>query len=157
MSGSHTLIMELTDPWRLAARCRDPVQGCQTFRLGALRYTACASPDFIARFFAGGVTGDALAKAPYLRFDWRDGLQAQWARQSFGVDFEAPHYTVASAHAFVDFALAGLVWGMQPIMLAEPHIAAGRLVGLAPVLQMDVTLYSNQQADSLRARISPPS
>src|ERR1700679_643561 len=55
----------------LAAVTADPVpvQGCRTVALGALRYIATASPAFVARHFAGGVTADALAKVPALRFD----------------------------------------------------------------------------------------
>ncbi|MBB3934674.1 LysR family transcriptional regulator ArgP [Aureimonas phyllosphaerae] len=117
------------------------VQGCRTTRLGALRYIACASPDFAARFFADGVTPTSLSAAPCLRFDRRDGLQARWARETLGVEFDAPVHTVASTHAFVDFALAGLAWGMQPAALAAPHLATGHLVALTPDGTLDVMLY----------------
>ncbi len=36
-----------------------PVQGCDCIALGALRYLATASPQFVARYFAGGVDWDA--------------------------------------------------------------------------------------------------
>ncbi|WP_417584153.1 LysR family transcriptional regulator ArgP [Pelagibacterium sp.] len=116
------------------------VQGCRTFPLGSLRYAACASPDFVARFFPSSMTAAELAKAPCLRFDRRDGLQARWARQTFSVELDAPTYAVASTHAFIDLAIAGLAWGMQPVQLAEPHIAAGRLVELDPQTRIDVEL-----------------
>jgi LysR family transcriptional regulator (chromosome initiation inhibitor) len=127
----------------LAAVTADPrpVQGCRTLRLGALRYLACASPEFAARFFRGGVTRETLSSAPCLRFDRRDRLQARWAREALGFEFDAPVYTVASTHAFLDFALAGLAWGMQPEALAAPHLADGRLVELVPDKPLDVTLY----------------
>ncbi|ORE93252.1 LysR family transcriptional regulator ArgP [Aurantimonas sp. 22II-16-19i] len=118
-----------------------PVQGCRTFALGALRYAACASPDFVARFFADGVNAEALSRAPCLRFDRRDGLQRRWARETLGIEFDAPTYTAASTHAFLDLALAGLAWGMQPVTLAEPHVAAGRLVELRPGARIDVPLH----------------
>lgn len=117
------------------------VPGCRTVPLGALRYAACASPDFVARFFTGGVTGEALSKAPCLRFDRRDMLQTRWAKETLGIEFNAPTYTAASTHAFIDLAVAGLAWGMQPIMLAENHIAAGRLIELKPSSRIDVTLH----------------
>lgn len=116
------------------------LQGCRTVPLGALRYAACASPDFVARFFGGGVTADALARAPCLRFDRRDGLQARWAEKALGLRLDAPTTSVASTQAFLDLAVAGLAWGMQPIILAEPHIAAGRLVELVPASRVDVAL-----------------
>lgn len=117
------------------------VQGCRTMPLGALRYAACASPAFVARFFAGGVTAAALATAPCLRFDRRDALQARWASQVVGAEFDAPTYRVASTHAFLDLARAGLAWGMQPVMLAGEDIAAGRLVELVPGSRIDVMLH----------------
>lgn len=117
------------------------VPGCRTTPLGALRYAACASPDFVMRFFAGGVTGEALSNAPCLRFDRRDRLQMRWAKETLGVEFDAPTYTAASTHAFLDLAVAGLAWGMQPIMLAEKQIAAGRLVELRANSRIDVALH----------------
>lgn len=116
------------------------VQGCRTIPLGSLRYAACASPDFVARYFPNSITAAELAEAPCLRFDRRDGLQERWAREAFGIELDAPTYSVASTHAFIDLAIAGLAWGMQPVKLAEPHITAGRLVELHPVLRIDVGL-----------------
>lgn len=116
------------------------VQGCRTIPLGSLRYAACASPDFVARYFPKYITAAELAHAPCLRFDRRDQLQARWARDAFGIELDAPTYSVASTHAFIDLAIAGLAWGMQPIKLAEPHIDAGRLVELDPRTRIDVDL-----------------
>ncbi|MEO9786894.1 MAG: LysR family transcriptional regulator ArgP [Aurantimonas coralicida] len=117
------------------------VQGCRTVPLGALRYAACASPDFVERFFAKGMTGETLSQAPCLRFDRRDGLQARWAKEMLDIEFTAPAYTAPSTHAFIDLALAGLAWGMQPIILAEAHLAIGRLVELKPGSRIDVALH----------------
>ena len=59
----------------------EPVPGCLTIALGSLRYAACASPDYLRRFFPAGVTPEALAVAPHLRFDRRDVLQSRWAER----------------------------------------------------------------------------
>ncbi|MBH0239079.1 LysR family transcriptional regulator ArgP [Methylobrevis albus] len=118
-----------------------PVQGCRTHPLGALRYAACVSPAFVARYFPDGVDAAALGLAPQLRFDRRDRLQARWAADSFGLEPAGPIHWVPSTQAFLDLALAGLAWGMQPLVLAERHIAAGRLVDLAPGRRLDVDLY----------------
>ncbi len=48
---------------------------------------------------------------------------------------------LASSQGFVDAALAGLGWGMNPEALAGAHIAAGRLVDLAPAQPLDVALH----------------
>jgi LysR family transcriptional regulator, chromosome initiation inhibitor len=43
-----------------------PLQGCDTLPLGSLRYRATASPDYVARWFPGGISAQALARAPPL-------------------------------------------------------------------------------------------
>ncbi|WP_447725818.1 LysR family transcriptional regulator ArgP [Sphingomonas koreensis] len=127
----------------LAAVTADPVevQGCKTLRLGTLRYAACASSDFVERHFAEGVNGASLQLAPTLRFDRRDMLQAQWAREAYGIVLAAPTHWAASSHAFLDLGLAGLGWAMHPVALAQAHIAKGRLIELPPALPVDVHLY----------------
>ncbi|MBE9604109.1 LysR family transcriptional regulator ArgP [Acetobacteraceae bacterium H6797] len=117
----------------LAAVTADPspVPGCRLIGLGALRFLPVASPGFVARHFADGVTEAALRRAPMLRFDHRDELQARWARQVLGVErLEAPAHWVPSTQGFLDMALVGLGWAMNPVQLAGPHLAAGRLVAL---------------------------
>lgn len=119
----------------------EPVQGCKTVLLGALRYVACASPGFMARHFTTGVDAETLMRAPHLRFDRRDTLQARWAREVYGIDVGAPTGWIQSTHGFLDLALAGLGWGLHPLALAESHIATGRLVELRPASRIDVKLY----------------
>ena len=118
-----------------------PIAGFRTSALGGLRYMACASPDFMARQFPGGVTGAALARAPMLRFDRKDFLQHRWAQEHCGVELMGPTHWVPSAQAFIDLALRGVGWGLQPSSLVEGHIAAGRLVKLPPALPLVVQLY----------------
>lgn len=119
----------------------EPVQGCKTVALGVLRYAACASPDYMAQYFRDGVTSTTLTRAPCLRFDRRDVLQARWASRAHGFDLVAPTHWIPSTQGFIDLALAGLAWGLQPLPLATAHIAAGRLIELPPGLRIDVKLY----------------
>lgn len=127
----------------LAAVTADPapVPGCRTRPLGALRYAATASPGFARRHFAQGVGGASLARAPVLRFDRRDGLQARWAREAFGVALDAPTHRVPSTQGFLDASLAGLGWAMNPQPLVDAYLAAGRLVELVPGCPLDVPLH----------------
>jgi len=120
---------------------REPVQGCKTIPLGALRYAACASPDFVGRYFADGITVEALNRAPYLRFDRRDFLQARWVRAAYGVELLAPAHWVPSTRGFLDMTLVGLGWGMHPCTMVEAHITAGRLIELTPAHREEVPLY----------------
>lgn len=119
-----------------------PVQGCRTTTLGALRYAAAASPDFVRRHFPQGVDVPTIARAPVLRFDRRDRLQARWARDALGVaSLEAPVHWVPSTQGFVDGALTGMGWGMNPLALVAPHLASGRLIELIPGRRLDVQLH----------------
>ncbi|WP_237214451.1 LysR family transcriptional regulator ArgP [Falsiroseomonas oryziterrae] len=127
----------------LAAVTTDPapVQGCRITALGVLRYAAVASPAFLRRHCPEGVTAQSLARMPVLRFDRRDALQARWAEDAFGITLGAPAHWVPSTQGFLDGALAGLGWCMNPLMLVEPHIGAGRLVELRPGRRLDVALH----------------
>jgi LysR family transcriptional regulator (chromosome initiation inhibitor) len=118
-----------------------PVQGCRIRRLGALRYVATASPGFIRRWFGAGVTADALARAPSLLFDSNDRLQEVWARRIVRRDVALPAHRIPSTQAFVDAALAGVGWGMNPLPLIRAQLKAGTLVELAANTPIDVPLY----------------
>jgi len=117
------------------------VQGCRIRRLGSLRYIATASPGFMRRWFDAGVTADALARAPSLLFDSNDRLQELWARRIVRRDVTLPVHRIPSTHAFVDAALAGVGWGMNPSSLVRAQLQAGTLVELVPDTPVDVPLY----------------
>ncbi|MCW2248934.1 LysR family transcriptional regulator (chromosome initiation inhibitor) [Azospirillum fermentarium] len=118
-----------------------PVQGCDSTPLGSLRYIATASPAFMARHFADGVTPDSLARAPRLTFNPKDRLQSQWIRQVFGAEIPSPTHWLPSSQAFVDGALAGLGWGMNPETLAAGALRDNRLLALVPGRPLDVPLF----------------
>jgi LysR family transcriptional regulator (chromosome initiation inhibitor) len=121
------------------------VQGCNSHALGRLRYGATASPAFVQRWFGRGVNAEALASAPCLVFNRKDELQARWlqrvTRRSGTRAVQPPCHYLPSAQAFVDAALAGVGWGMNPSALARPHLAERRLVELVPGRVIDVPLH----------------
>lgn len=117
------------------------VTGCNLHPLGAMRYIATASPAFMRRHFAGGVTKAALAQAPMMTFNAKDQLQARWITAKTGRVLHPPAHQIPSTHAFVDAALQGLAWGMNPESLVRGHLATGRMVALDPALPLDVPLY----------------
>jgi LysR family transcriptional regulator (chromosome initiation inhibitor) len=119
----------------------EPVQGCRTIALGALAYVGCASPAFVERHFAAGIDGQSLSEAPVMRFNRKDHLQSRWVKDVYGVDLNAPTHWIPSTQAFLDLALAGLAWGLQPRALAQPHIDAGSLVELASECPVMVSLF----------------
>jgi LysR family transcriptional regulator (chromosome initiation inhibitor) len=118
-----------------------PVQGCNSVRLGRLNYLAVASPGYMQHYFPKGVDAASLASAPILRFNRTDGLQAQWIRKLCRREIEVPMHWVPSTQAFVDAALAGIGWAMNPRSLVEDHLRAGRLVELVPTRELAVPLY----------------
>ena len=118
-----------------------PVQGCRSRKLGALRYCATASPAFVQRWFAKGVNAESLSHAPSLVFDRNDRLQEQWVRRVIRKDLPLPAHRLPSSQAFIDGALAGIGWGMNPLTLVQPHLDAGRLVELLPDRPLDIPLY----------------
>ncbi|WP_112310927.1 LysR family transcriptional regulator ArgP [Pseudogemmobacter bohemicus] len=141
-----------------------PLQGCDTIALGALRYLATASPGYMARWFPDGVSAGALARAPSLIYSGKDRLQQDWAERVAGsypgpvsgldsglvsgldsgagsAPLTLPCHRIGASQAFVDAALLGLGWAMNPEALARPHLDAGRLVEIRPDSALDVTLY----------------
>ena len=121
-----------------------PLQGCDTIPLGALRYRATASPAYVSRWFADGVTAKTLSQAPALTFSDKDRLQERWVTRQTGGDARRaafPSHRMASSQAFVDACLCGLGWGLNPEQLVAPHLASGALVELAQDTALDVPLH----------------
>lgn len=131
-----------------------PVPGCDCSALGQFRYIATASPAFMKEWFADGVTADSLARAPMMAFNAKDRLQHRWITEVTGDRLSPPTHHMASTHAFVDAALCGLGWGMNPVSLVRGHIDAGRLVALVPDAPLDIALY--WQTKRLMARALDP-
>lgn len=121
-----------------------PLQGCETLPLGRLRYVATASPAYMARWFAEGVTPTSLAQAPALTFSDKDRLQDNWVSAvTAGTIGRAgfPSHRLGSSQAFVDACRAGLGWGLNPLPLVRDALANGDLVTLLPDRPLDVALH----------------
>lgn len=152
-SESALLDLSLEDQAHTAERLRkgevlaavtdlaEPVQGCRSLPLGAMRYLATASPAFINRYFKDGVTLEALAGAPILCFNRQDRLQTQWVESHWGAAPAMPTHWLPSSQAFVDAACAGLGWGMNPAAAVAPALADGRLQVLRPDAELRLPLY----------------
>jgi len=61
-----------------------PLQGCDCYALGSLRYIATASPEFTSRYFGDGLSVDGFTNAPALTFNSKDRLQRDWAAEVTG-------------------------------------------------------------------------
>jgi LysR family transcriptional regulator (chromosome initiation inhibitor) len=118
-----------------------PAVGCNSRALGAMRYVAAASPAFVERYFAQGVTAGSLAHAPSLVFNTQDELQARWVRRLCHRHVELPRHTLPSTQAFVEASLASMGWGLHPQSLIAPLLNRGALQVLVPDTPLDVPLY----------------
>ena len=122
-----------------------PVAGCSVSPLGVLEYRAMAESGYARRWFAGGVTQEALSAAPFVDFDRRDTLQHEWLREMGVAHQGVPRHYVPASH---DYALAvqlGLGWGMVPLL----QDSAGLVALGGPTLR--VKLYWQQW--NLRSRL----
>ncbi|WP_306131176.1 LysR family transcriptional regulator ArgP [Roseivivax marinus] len=129
------------------------VQGCRVTPLGALRYQATASPDFVARYFPDGLTEEAFQRAPALTFNQKDRLQNVWACEVFGHDMSFPTHWLPSTQSFLEGSLAGMGWALNPAQLARPHLERGDLVELLPGKMLERHLFwqiNRLAADQLR-------
>jgi LysR family transcriptional regulator (chromosome initiation inhibitor) len=84
------------------------------------------------------------ARAPCLIFNQKDQLQSLWLRQAVGAELRPPLHWLPSSQAFVDAAVAGLGWSMNPETLVRDHLKEGRLVALKPSQPLEVPLYWQQ-------------
>lgn len=118
-----------------------PVQGCDAIALGSLRYLATASPEFASRYFPDGFDQAAAKAAPMLVFNRKDRSQHHWLRREFGKPITPPAHMLPSTRGFVEAAIEGLGWGLNPQRLVCDHIDSGRLIsfGVNPVY--DVPLF----------------
>lgn len=121
-----------------------PIQGCNCYPLGALRYLATASPGFVEKWLPDGLSDQSAARAPCLVFNRKDQLQALWLRRALGAEVRPPAHWLPSSQAFVDAALAGLGWGMNLETMVQEDIRAGRLVALEPSEPLEVPLFWQQ-------------
>lgn len=134
------------------------IPGCTMTWLGRLRYEAAASPRFVARWFADGVTSGRLARAPFVCFDREDALQAEWLEAQGVEPSSPPRHFVPSSHDLVRAVESGLGWAMIPTPQVVTARASGALVSLDGE-SLGVPLYWQQWSlrsavlDDLRAAV----
>lgn len=118
-----------------------PIQGCRVVPLGVMRYLAVATPDFVTRHFSSGISAEALASAPMLRFNRKDALQDRFIAHWSGAALRPPTHFVPSTASFHAAVRRGLGWGMHPEQFVAAEVARGELVELAREHCIEVPLY----------------
>jgi LysR family transcriptional regulator (chromosome initiation inhibitor) len=119
----------------------EPLQGCESHALGALRYRAIASPAFAASHFGDGMEATALSLAPMIVFNRKDELQWRFMRRITRARIKPPVHYLPTSTGFVEAAALGLGWCLAPESLIEPALRARRIVVLEPSRWLDVPLY----------------
>lgn len=118
------------------------IPGCNSWPLGTMRYVAAASPGFMARYFADGVSTQTLAQAPIMTFDRKDRLQDQWLQaQGLAPRGSGPRHFLPSNQGYVRACEIGMGWGMHPTVLIAEQLARGSLVPLVTDTPLDLPLY----------------
>lgn len=124
---------------------RRALQGCRVTPLGVMPYVAVASPAFIARELPQGLHRRNFAHVPFLVFNRKDDMQAQWVSRAFGV--RAPRLRerfVPSSDAYVRAAVMGWGVGVAPELQVRAHLERGELQVLHPEVRLPVALHWHQ-------------
>ena len=117
-----------------------PVNGAKVQALGALRYRAVASPDFIRRYRLDQDLSGQLPQAPCLVFNQDDQLQHQYLLDICGQVPQKTHLC-PSSEGFLRATLAGLGFGLLPELQMQPYLENKQLVDLTPNYHLDTPLY----------------
>lgn len=118
-----------------------PIQGCNVYPLGEMRYFAIASPKFAATHFGKRLHAEALGAAPLIVFNRKDDLQWRFIRQITRARVLPPVHYLPTSTGFVEAAALGLGWCLAPETLIGPAIKAGRIIILDMKHWLDVPLY----------------
>ena len=121
------------------------LRGCSCQPLGHMRYVAVAAPAYLAQALPRGLTPANFAQQPFIVFNRKDDMQAQWVAQAFGVrEPRLKERFVPSSEAGARAAAMG--WGLAvlPELLARPYLDSGALVVLRPDVTLDVALHWHQ-------------
>lgn len=121
---------------------KQAVNGAQSIFLGYMDYLCVATPAFIKRYFADGVSKESLQEAPAIVFDQYDDIHLAFLREHYQLDKgQYPYHTIRSSQAFVDLTLASGAYSFNSSFSVEQHIQSGALVNLLPEHRIRVPLY----------------
>lgn len=121
---------------------KDALRGCRVLPLGAMQYVAVAAAELAARQLPKGLTAHNFRDVPFISFNRKDDLPAEFITRLFGLkSVTLPRIFVPSSEGQVRAVAAG--WGVSvvPELLARPLLADGRLVDLAPGCTLPVELF----------------
>ncbi|WP_299195393.1 LysR family transcriptional regulator ArgP [uncultured Amphritea sp.] len=118
-----------------------PLQGSNAVYLGISRYLALASPGFIHRYFADGVSVAALEQAPAVEFNEKDDLQDNFINRYYPGVQDYPRHRVPSSEAFIELIRRGFAWGMAPDLQMQSLLESGHVQEIAVSHSLEIPLY----------------
>lgn len=132
------------------------IPGCHLVSLGEMDYVGVATPAFVRQHMPDGVTLEALASAPAIRYDQKDTLPEQWMRLGLGDVRPIAAHIVPSYEGHLRCALDSVGWAIMPTITVGPLIAAGDLVDLAPgrAVPMQLQWQYRTQSSTILLKLS---
>lgn len=133
----------------------EAMQGCSCIPLGVTPYRCLASPDYMQRYFPGGVNSEGFLRAPVAEFNHKDELQNRYLEKYFAVGRgDYPRHRVPSSVTFFEMILRGYACGMVPDQQSREMVEQGKAVDMTPGRYLAIPLYWhvwNLKSDLARA------
>ena len=121
---------------------KQALRGCRMVPLGAMRYVAVAQTEFAARCLPLGLTQHSFREVPFVSFNRKDDMSAEFVARNFGLKRVSLHQLfVPSTEGQLRAVQAGWAVAVLPELLVRAHIEEGSLIDLAPGNSMPIALY----------------
>lgn len=121
---------------------KQALRGCRVVPLGAMHYVAVAETGLADARLAGGLSRHNFRDVPFVAFNRKDDLQAEFVARTVGLKRVALRQLfVPSSEGQVRAVLAGWGASVVPELLVRGLLQQGRLVNLAPRSSVAVQLY----------------
>ncbi len=118
------------------------MQGCRVELLGVMTYRLLATPDFIDRWFADGLSLPAVEQAPAVIFNRNDRLHYRFLEQHLGgLPASLPCHHIPAPEQFLQVIAAGYSYGMVPDWQSVALRNSGELQEPLPGTALPVELY----------------
>ena len=118
------------------------LRGCKVVPLGAMDYVAVATPQTLQKHCPAGVSPQGVRQIPFIAFNRKDDLQAEFVRRAFRVkQINLRQCFVPSSEGQVRAVLAGWGASVVPELLVRRQLESGQLLNLAPTAALPVNLY----------------
>lgn len=133
------------------------INGCQRYKLGAMRYVLACTPTFKEKWFPHGIQRDLIKSAPAIIFNAKDHLHANYIQSLFGLNIQSyPYFFIPSSHMFVQSICMGLGFGLIPELQIQQELEQGLLVELLAehAVQLDLYWYCWKQQSSILQQLT---